>query len=332
MRMASAGRFPSSAGDLRFVVLRSLRLALLPRSTLVRCWKRAACSALAFSWLGLVSCASKPVAQHDQTLAVVWMQRSAEYRAACEQSFASAAAALPRAIQDNAWTACIEQTGDGAMRDKPVAVVVDVDETMLDNSAFAARQIEAGAGYDPVAWAEWCNERRATAIPGALAFAKKAASLGVRVVYVTNRRCDSGDAQQPSSEESDTRANLRSLGFPIDERDGFDVVLTKGEHGAGSDKTERRKFVAERFRIVQLIGDNLGDFTAGTDPQREDDAARYAAQCKEVEARRAAIVLERASWWGERWIMIPNPSYGGFETVVRGQHGTLRNGLRMDRR
>ncbi len=182
-----------------------------------------------FALLALGSCASPKQTQHDQTLAVVWMQRGAEYRAACEQAFASASAALPRAIADTTWNACIEQRGDATLASKPSAVVVDVDETMLDNSAFAARQIELGAGFDAVAWADWVKERRATAIPGALAFAKAAAALGVRVVYVTNRRCDSGDAQKPSSEESDTRANLRALGFPIDERDGFDVVLTKGE-------------------------------------------------------------------------------------------------------
>jgi len=284
-----------------------------------------------FALLALGSCASPKQPQHDQTLAVVWMQRSAEYRAACEQAFASASAALPRAIADTTWTACIEQRGDAALASKSPAVVVDVDETTLDNSAFAARQIEQGAGFDAVAWADWVKERRATAIPGALAFAKAAVSLGVRVVYLTNRRCDSGDAQKPSSEESDTRANLRSLGFPIDERDGFDVVLTKGERGSGSDKASRRTIVAERFRIVQLVGDNLGDFAADTEPQKDDDAARYALQCKEVEARRAAIVTEHAAWWGTRWILIPNPSYGGFETVVRGQHGTLRAGLRTDR-
>ena len=286
---------------------------------------------LAFALLALASCASAPHAQHDQALAVVWMQRSAEYRAACAQAYRAAEEALPRAIADAAWTACLEQSADAELAKKPLAVVLDVDETVLDNSAFAARQIRDGRGFDPVAWAGWVAERRATVIPGALEYVRAAQKLSVRVIYVTNRRADSGDAKAPSSEESDTRANLRALGFPIDERDGFDVVMTKGERGSGSDKVSRRAFVAERFRVVQLVGDNLGDFAADTDPKKDADPDLYAANCRETEQRRAAIVAERAAWWGSRWILVPNPSYGGFESCVLGQHGSLHAGLRTAR-
>ncbi len=286
---------------------------------------------LAASVLAFAACANAPQAQHDQALAVVWMQRAAEYSAACAQAYRAAQEALPRAIADAAWTACLEQQAGPELAGKPLAVVLDVDETVLDNSAFAARQIRDGKGFDPVAWAGWVAERRATAIPGALEYVRAAQKLSVRVVYVTNRRADSGDAKAPSSEESDTRANLRALGFPIDERDGFDVVLTKGERSAGSDKTPRRAFVAERFRVVQLVGDNLGDFAADTDPAKDADPERYAANCSMTEQRRAAIVAERAAWWGSRWILIPNPSYGGFEACVTGQHGSLHAGLRTAR-
>ena len=288
-------------------------------------------SLFALPLVAFASCAAAPSPQHDQALAVVWMQRAAEYRAACAQAYRAAEDALPRAIADAAWTACLEQKDDAELAGKPLAVVLDVDETVLDNSAFAARQIRDGNGFDPIAWARWVAERRATAIPGALEFARAAQKLSVRVVYVTNRRADSGDAAAPSSEESDTRANLRALGFPIDERDGFDVVLTKGERGSGSDKASRRALVAERFRVVQLVGDNLGDFAADTDPKKDADPERYAANCRATEDRRAAIVAERAAWWGSRWILVPNPSYGGFEACVTGQHGSLHAGLRTAR-
>ncbi len=281
--------------------------------------------------LALAACAVEPSPQHDQALAVVWMQRAAEYRAACEQAYRVAADALPRTIADATWTACLEQQADAALAQKPLAVVVDVDETVLDNTAFAARRIRDGKGFDPVAWAGWVAERRATAIPGALEYARMAHKLSVRVVYLTNRKADSGDVNSPSSEESDTRANLRALGFPIDEHDGFDVVLTKGERGAGSDKASRRALVADRFRVVQLVGDNLGDFASDTDPKKDADPERHAANCRATEEHRAAIVAERASWWGTRWILIPNPSYGGFEAVVIGQDGSLHGGLRTAR-
>jgi acid phosphatase len=266
---------------------------------------------------------------HDQLQAVLWMQRSAEYEAACLQAFRSAAHALEHACRDATWTACLEHADGIDWQHLPPAVVVDVDETLLDNSAFAARRIRAGSGFDADAWAAWVRERQAGAIPGALAYVRQAVALGVRVVYVTNRRADSTAAGDTSTEESDTRANLLRLGFPIVEADDEDVVLCAGEIG---DKSARRRHVAGRYRIVQLVGDNLADFAPGTEPRRGDEAPHGAAvECARVERDRARLVHSLAHWWGERWILIPNPAYGSFETVLRGQHPDLRSALREQR-
>lgn len=268
-------------------------------------------------------------AAHDQTLAVVWMQRAAEYQAACLQAYRTATAALPRAIEDLTWSACLEQGERERAASLPPAVVLDVDETVLDNSAFAARCIRAGSGFEPKEWATWVHEQQAGAIPGALAYVHAAQQLGARVIYVTNRRSDSDVAGATSTEESDTRANLRKLGFPIVENEGDDVVLTAGEVG---DKAARRAKLCERFRIVQLVGDNLGDFAPGTEPRKAAATPHGAAiECAQVESDRARLVEAFASWWGERWILIPNPCYGGFETVVRGQTPALGDALRLQR-
>ncbi len=262
---------------------------------------------------------------HDQTLAVVWMQRSAEYRAACLQAYRTAMRSLEEAVVDDTWTASLEQGATEVYRNLPLAVVLDVDETVLDNTAYAARCIGEGQPFAAASWAKWVHEQQAGALPGALAYTLRANELGMRVVYITNRRSDSADPQASSSEESDTRVNLKKLGFPLDERDGFDVVLTRGEHG---DKSARRRVVAERFRIVQLVGDNLGDFAPGVEPRQKDLPQGHEVEGAAVESSRARLVDDLASWWGQRWILIPNPAYGSFESVVRAQHSNLRDALR----
>ncbi|MBX3463297.1 MAG: 5'-nucleotidase, lipoprotein e(P4) family [Planctomycetes bacterium] len=275
----------------------------------------------------LASLPAQAPAAHDQTLAVLWMQRSAEYEAACRQAFAAAARALVQACDDPHWTACLEQVDRDHYVDLPPAVIVDVDETLLDNTAFAARRIQAGGGFDAAAWAAWVRERQAGAIPGALGYVRTAVDLRVRVVYVTNRRADSSQPGQESTEESDTRANLLRLGFPIVEAEGEDVVLCAGEIG---DKAARRRHVAQQFRIAQLVGDNLADFAPGMEPVRAGGSPPEPAAAQ-VERDRSRLVQDLASWWGERWILIPNPAYGSFEAVLRGQHADLRAALRTQR-
>lgn len=266
---------------------------------------------------------------NDQTLAVLWMQRAAEYRAACLQAYRTGARTLPEALGDPRWTACLEQGSVDFYSALPPAVILDVDETVLDNSAFAARTILDGKAFDSAAWATWVHEQQAGAIPGALAYVHEAQQLGVRVIYVTNRKADGQKDGATSTEESDTRANLKKLGFPIVEQEGEDVVLCAGEIG---DKAARRAKVCQSFRVVQLVGDNLGDFAPGTEPRKAAETPRGAAvECAQVEADRARLVEAMAGWWGQRWILIPNPSYGGFETVVRGQFPNLGAALRTQR-
>jgi acid phosphatase len=181
----------------------------------------------------------------------------------------------------------------GRAEDAPVAVIVDVDETVLDNSLYQSRLLETGGSYDLSTWNPWCNEAAATAIPGALDFALRADAAGVRIFYVTNRRAVTEDA---------TRTNLKALGFPIDETQ--DTVLMRGESEAWSesDKTPRRAHVAAEHRVVALVGDTLGDFIEDGDL---DPGARR------------ALVDEHIDKFGRGWFMLPNPMYGGWMNAVR---------------
>lgn len=221
----------------------------------------------------------------------LWMQHGAGYVATTLQTYALAERALRRALEDSSHTAALEQAGR-EVADLPPAVILDVDETVLDNSPYNARRILAGAGYTPESFAAWTREAAAEPVPGALAFTRTADSLGVAVFYVTNR--DHGW-------EEATARNLRRLGFPLDSTS--DHLLTEGEReGWGSDKTSRRAWVARDHRILIQLGDDLNDFV--------DARGSTAAYRRALEAHRDRF--------GESWFMLPNPTYGSWEGAVTG--------------
>lgn len=222
--------------------------------------------------------------------AALWMQTSGEYDALARQTWAVATSRLSEALADSNWSAVLEQ-GEG-FTSLPEAVIVDVDETMLDNSPYAARLIEDGEGYSDASWGQWVNEAKARAIPGAVEFARAATDLGVTVFYVTNRA---------ASLEDGTRRNLEAMGFPIAR--GTDVLLLKDERPDwGSDKTTRRAFVAQSYRVIIVAGDDLNDFMTGV---------RGVSR-----AERARLVERHADRWGAGWFVLPNPTYGSWEATL----------------
>ena len=159
--------------------------------------------------------ATPAAATHENLNAVVWMQTALEYEASALQAFRLAQMQLDAALADPSWTAAIEQTGDPSQR-RATAVVLDVDETVLDNSYYQARMIRDRTEYSSATWDPWVQEARATAIPGAVEFTKYAASKGVTVFYVTNRTANLEDA---------TRRNLVALGFPVQTSGATDAEI-----------------------------------------------------------------------------------------------------------
>lgn len=228
--------------------------------------------------------------------AVVWVQTAAEYRAIARQAYRTAATQLDRAVNDSSWTAALEQTAD--LSKLPRAVIVDLDETVLDNSAFEARLVADRTPYSEDAWHKWCEERKADAVPGAIEFLEYARTRGVTPFYITNR---------DHVVEQATRDVLTRLGAPVDTSQ--DTVLTRHENGwDSSDKSARRQLVASRYRVLLLVGDNFEDFAPGTRVSISD---------------RAALEEKYASYWGTKWIMLPNPTYGGWEQAITAGQGEL---------
>ncbi|HEX9160168.1 MAG TPA: HAD family acid phosphatase [Thermoanaerobaculia bacterium] len=232
------------------------------------------------------ACATKPVAPPpcNPALALVnaaaWMSTAAEYRASTMQTYAEARRALDAAL--------------ATAGNKPPAIILDLDETSIENLPFESRVIAQGKTFDQKTWSTWINESAATPVPGAAEFLSYARSRGVTPFYITNRKAE---------EKAATRANLEKLGYPLDPSQ--DTLLTRGERPewSSADKTPRRDFVASRYRVLLFFGDDLNDFTS--------------AAGKSVDER-LAMIRANADKWGSSWFILPNPVYGSWEPAVAG--------------
>ena len=234
------------------------------------------------------------VAANDNLNAVAWVQTSVEYRAISEQTYRAAAEQLDRALKEEHWDALVpDERGNAATGLKP-AVVLDVDETVLDNSPYQARLIRDEAEYDEVTWDQWVAEKKAKPLPGVVDFAKAANAKGVTLVYISNRAVHLKDA---------TIANLRAEGLPVKDDSVFLGLGThlEGCEQNGSEKLCRRKLAGQTYRVLMQFGDQLGDFAEIVSNTPKDRDALYA---------------EYADWFGERWYMLPNPTYGSWEPAV----------------
>ena len=249
-------------------------------------------------------CPSGPTFASGADRATLWMRNSSEYRASTVTIYRAALESLKKGLAEPSWTA--EPTQEGNFAALPPAVVMDVDDTVLDNSESEAHLLLEGTCFDafPASWDAWVAERRAPAVPGAVEFIQSARTLkdpagrAVRVFFVTNRDCEkrpSSDAACP--QEEDTAENLRSLGLGTD---AFrEDLLFRGERPEwDGEKLSRRQEIARGYRIVLVIGDDLADFLP--EVRRQTVAERDLARCT------------RDAFWGRRWFLLPNPIYGSW--------------------
>ena len=207
-------------------------------------------------------------------MSTLWMQTSAEYRALCYQTFNLAKMNLDMFIGAH--------TGS-----KKVAVIVDADETVIDNSAYEAFLIGNDFGFSSKTWTPWMAAAQATAVPGALEFLNFAKEKGVEIFYVTNRKMVGYEG---------TEKNLKALGYPyVDKKHLLHRTDT-------SDKQARRDMVAKDYEIAFLMGDNLNDFLS--------------VFAKKSVADRFAEVDKIKDRWGKKFIVIPNPTYGEWEGAI----------------
>lgn len=215
----------------------------------------------------------------ESILALSWVQTAAEFKALAHQAFN---------IARLRW--------DLDKQNDKKAVVVDLDETVIDNSPFNAGLIGKNYGYGNTTWKEWCDAESATAMPGAVAFLNHVVQSGGDVFYVSNRKA------QPEKNYDLTEVtmnNLKALGFPQVDKDH---ILLRTDT---SNKQPRRdRITGQGYRIVLLLGDNLNDFSS-----------EFGAQT--INERAAAVEMNKENF-GDIFIVLPNPIYGNWEAAIYG--------------
>jgi len=209
-------------------------------------------------------------------MSTAWFQKSAEMRACFYQAYSLAELRLRQHLENYKG-------------EKPAAVVLDIDETILDNSPFEKRLIDDGTLYTSELWKAWTDKKSAEALPGALEFTQKATEMGVQVIYISNRKVNMLES---------TIENMKELGFP--NADPHFVYL-RGMEKSGN-KTERREKVMAKYEVLLFIGDNLTDLS-------------------EIFSHRNStlgfkLVDQYQKGFGDKFIILPNPMYGEWEEAI----------------
>ena len=212
-------------------------------------------------------CSSNKVSQKDHSM--YWHKNSAEYKALCLQAYNAAKNKLDIELSKNI--------------DETLAIVADLDETILNNTPYNEMLIEENTSFNQENWSDWVNKKNATAVPGSLDFFNYADSKGVEIIYLSNRRVENYEP---------TKENLISLGFPF--KESTQMLLRTNSR----DKDERRKSI-ENYNIIMFIGDNLGDF----------DSTFFDKDNEE----RWEISKSKKEKFGDSFILIPNLIYGDWE-------------------
>ena len=212
-------------------------------------------------------CSSNKVSQKDHSM--YWHKNSAEYKALCLQAYNAAKNKLDIELSKNI--------------DETLAIVADLDETILNNTPYNEMLIEENTSFNQENWSDWVNKKIATAVPGSLDFFNYADSKGVEIIYLSNRKVENYEP---------TKENLISLGFPF--KESTQMLLRTNSR----DKDERRKSI-ENYNIIMFVGDNLSDF----------DSTFFDKDNEE----RWEISKSKKEKFGDSFILIPNLIYGDWE-------------------
>lgn len=221
---------------------------------------------------------SSPSSSEHLLMSTLWFQRSLEAQLLYLQGYEFARIKMEKNIENT--------------RNGNLAIITDIDETILDNSPYEASLIINNENYSPDTWKQWVQKADAKPLPGALEFLQFAESRGVEIFYISNRNIENIAA---------TIENLEKYNFPF--ADEEHVYLKDGN----SDKSERRQRVMDGYEIVLFIGDQLGDFSQ-----------EYEGQDRE--AFKEIILQEnrgdREYSLKQHFILLPNPMYGSFESTI----------------
>lgn len=216
------------------------------------------------------------IANGGKVWALLYQQRAAEYKALCFQAYNLARLRLDEALKHKGK--------------KPLTIITDIDETVLDNSPYDAARAIKDKDFDLAGWKVWTAKGIADTVPGAPSFLKYAASKGVTVFYITNRDED---------EREGTTKNLKLYNLP--NADKAHIILKQ----TVSSKEARRQAILKNYNVVLYCGDNLPDFDSAYDNKPLQDS-------------RNATTERLRRYFGNKYIVIPNSGYGDFENAFFG--------------
>ncbi len=220
-----------------------------------------------FIFLFLFACNNVVISKKEHSL--YWQKNSAEYVALSYQAYNLAKFRLDEKLN--------------LEFNKRPAIVIDLDETVLNNLSYNEMLIDSSEVFTQESWSKWVNKKIATKVPGSLEFINYAKSKNVKIVYLSNRRVENYDP---------TKENLVNLGYPFDE----DIIMLLRDET--SDKTARRNTLND-YEIIMLLGDNLADF----------NSVFY----KKSNNERIQSVDSLSKMFGDKFIVFPNLIYGDWE-------------------
>ena len=212
--------------------------------------------------------------------AILFHQKAAEYRALTYQAFNLARMRLDLDKQTS-------KNLSKAERRKPRAIIIDADETVLDNSPYQAEIARENKAFSIEEFFDWKKSGKSKAVPGSVEFLNYAKKQGVDIFYVSN---------VPNSFKAVTIENLKQNGFPDAEPENVLLITDTGS------KEPRRQKVAETHRIIMLIGDSLNDLSVVF--EGKSTAERFAETDKMKDD------------WGRKFIVVPNAMYGAWENAI----------------
>ena len=212
-----------------------------------------------------------------ETMGLLWMRTSAEYRALAYQGYNVAMNAVKMAVTDPSH------------QRKPLAIVLNADETVVDNTKLMGESIVNGNGrFDAPWWRQAVYQGKSQAMPGAVEFLNEVHKQGVEIFYVSNR-------YEPVNLDV-TIQNFKELGFPSVDKDH--VLLFEKD----SDKQPRFDMIAKKYYVIVYMGDNAGDFPIGTKGK--------------TLAERNSIIDAHKEDFGTTFVVFPNPAYGSWVSAL----------------
>lgn len=224
------------------------------------------------------------------TNSVKWQTQSKEYRALTRSTYQRATQVL----------------ADMTLPDSPWVVVMDIDETVLDNSAYQVGLDQRGGTYSSDTWAQWVKSEKATLTPGVAGFIKSVIERGGKIALITNRNAKLDEY---------TWRNMQALGLPVT----FDNACLLGRRDRDTDAIDHTRIINDKdLRRIQVTEGNAECFSSGSVPEHWRNKHTIVMQVGDnIEdftrvTQHDADIDSLLPHLNNTYFLLPNPMYGSW--------------------